>query len=124
YPDVRSHVRAPNPVRVPRLKFKEDSQKAAHPPQRRWRLRYDAPAYTTESSSGGPMSRAKIACASVGLLIIPSLVYAQGSISGIVRDASGAVLPGVNIEASSPALIEKVRSVTTNDSGQYRIENL
>jgi len=70
------------------------------------------------------MSRAKIACASVGLLIIPSLVYAQASISGIVRDTSGAVLPGVNIEASSPALIEKVRSVTTNDSGQYRIENL
>src|ERR1044071_7854375 len=71
------------------------------------------------------MQRLNTACASLGLfLIIPSLVYAQASITGTVRDPSGAVLPGVNVEASSPALIEKVRSVSTNDSGQYRIENL
>src|SRR5919108_3842464 len=70
------------------------------------------------------MQRLNTACASLGLLIVPSLVYAQASITGVVRDTSGAVLPGVNVDASSPALIEKVRSVTTNGSGQYRIENL
>src|SRR4029077_11850086 len=70
------------------------------------------------------MQRLNTACASLGLLIIPSLVYAQASITGVVRDTSGAVLPGVSVSASSPALIEKVRSVTTSGSGQYRIENL
>ena len=57
-------------------------------------------------------------------LLISSSAYAQASITGVVRDASGAVLPGVTVEASSPALIEKVRSVISNGSGQYRIENL
>src|SRR5258705_634409 len=70
------------------------------------------------------MPRLKTAWAFLGLLIIPSLVDAQASITGVARDSSGAVLPGVSVEASSPALIEKVRSVTTNESGQYRIENL
>src|ERR1700745_4151550 len=52
-------------------------------------------------------------------------VWAQtGSIAGVVRDPSGAVLPGVTVEASSPALIEKVRVTTTNDAGQYRIVDL
>jgi hypothetical protein len=49
---------------------------------------------------------------------------AQASITGVVRDASGAVLPGVTVEATSPALIEKVRTVTTDSAGQYRIEQL
>ena len=49
---------------------------------------------------------------------------AQSSIAGVVRDASGAVLPGVTVEAASPALIEKTRSVVTDGTGQYRIENL
>ena len=51
---------------------------------------------------------------------------AQGSasIAGVVRDASGAVLPGVTVEASSPALIEKTRSAVTDGAGQYRIEQL
>jgi hypothetical protein len=57
-------------------------------------------------------------------LLAPALVYAQASITGVVRDASGAVLPGVAVEASSPALIEKVRSVSTDGSGQYRIIDL
>src|SRR5687767_5466507 len=56
--------------------------------------------------------------------ILPSMVYAQASITGVVRDASGAVLPGVTVEASSPALIEKVRTVVTDGSGQYRIVDL
>jgi len=47
-----------------------------------------------------------------------------GAIAGLVRDTTGAVLPGVTVEASSPALIEKVRAVTSDGSGQYRIVDL
>jgi hypothetical protein len=50
--------------------------------------------------------------------------YAQSSIAGVVRDSSGAVLPGVTVEASSDALIEKVRAVTSDGNGQYRIVDL
>ncbi len=60
----------------------------------------------------------------VALLAIPALAHAQASIVGTVKDASGAVLPGVTVEASSPALIEKTRSVITNGVGQYSIEDL
>src|SRR4026208_2416137 len=55
---------------------------------------------------------------------LPTLVFAQASITGVVRDTSGAVLPGVTVEASSPVLIEKVRSVITDAGGQYRIVEL
>jgi hypothetical protein len=48
----------------------------------------------------------------------------SGGIAGLVRDTSGAVLPGVTVEASSPALIEKVRTVSTDTSGQYKIVEL
>ena len=47
-----------------------------------------------------------------------------GTVAGIVKDSSGAVLPGVTVEASSPALIEKVRSVITDGTGQYKIVDL
>src|SRR6266581_3988480 len=60
----------------------------------------------------------------VSLAVIPSIAFAQASIVGTVKDASGAVLPGVTVEASSPALIEKTRSVVTGGTGQYSIENL
>jgi hypothetical protein len=50
--------------------------------------------------------------------------FAQSGIVGVVRDTTGAVLPGVTVEASSPALIEKVRSVVTDDQGLYRIVDL
>jgi hypothetical protein len=60
----------------------------------------------------------------VWLAVVPAAAYAQASITGTVRDTSGAVLPGVTVEAASPALIEKVRSVVTDGTGQYRIENL
>ena len=50
--------------------------------------------------------------------------FAQAALSGIVRDTSGAVLPGVTVEAASPALIEKVRTAVTDSTGRYRIENL
>src|SRR5262245_36637994 len=58
------------------------------------------------------------------IVLIPSATYAQGSIAGIVKDASGAVLPGVTVEASSPALIEQTRSVVTDGTGQYKIVDL
>jgi len=58
------------------------------------------------------------------LVLVPTAVFAQASIVGIARDASGAVLPGVTVEASSPALIEKARTVVTNGVGQYSIEDL
>ena len=58
------------------------------------------------------------------VVLIPSALYAQATIAGTVQDASGAVLPGVTVEAASPELIEKVRTGVTDTSGQYRIENL
>ena len=68
------------------------------------------------------LSRAGLLVAA--LVLLPSSVLAQASITGIVKDTSGAILPGVTVEASSPALIEKVRSAITDASGQYRIEDL
>jgi hypothetical protein len=56
--------------------------------------------------------------------LLPALAFAQGSITGVVRDSSGAVLPGVTVEAASPALIEKVRTVVSDSSGQYQIVDL
>jgi len=50
-------------------------------------------------------------------LLAPAAAYAQASIAGTVKDASGAVLPGVTVEASSPVLIEKARSATTDTTG-------
>ena len=59
------------------------------------------------------------------LILLPVSAFAQqGQIAGVVRDAQGGVMPGVLVEATSPALIEKVRSATTDESGQYRITNL
>ena len=58
------------------------------------------------------------------LVVVPAAAFAQASITGVVRDASGAVVPGVTVEAMSPDLIEKVRSVVTDSSGQYRIITL
>src|SRR5262245_24847898 len=58
------------------------------------------------------------------LVVVPAAAYAQASIAGVVRDSSGAVLPGVTVEATSPALIEKIRSVVTDGSGQYKVVDL
>jgi hypothetical protein len=58
------------------------------------------------------------------VVLLPGMASAQATIAGVVRDASGGVLPGVTVEASSPALIEKVRSVVTDGTGQYRIVDL
>src|SRR5688572_31174395 len=58
------------------------------------------------------------------LLVIPAVVSAQSTITGVATDLSGVVLPGVTVEASSAALIEKVRTAVTDGSGQYRIVDL
>src|SRR5688500_10075347 len=58
------------------------------------------------------------------VLLLPVPAFAQAALTGTVRDGSGGVLPGVTVEASSPALIEKVRTAVTDDSGVYRITDL
>jgi hypothetical protein len=65
-----------------------------------------------------------VVAAVAGVLLLPSLVFAQATIAGVVRDASAAVLPGVSVEASSPVLIEKTRTVVSDGTGQYRITDL
>src|SRR6266536_2493206 len=64
------------------------------------------------------------ACALAIVLALPTNARAQSAFAGVVKDATGAVLPGVTVEAASPALIEKVRSGTTDGSGAYKIDNL
>ena len=61
-----------------------------------------------------------LACA----LAAPVTAFAQGAFAGVVKDTSGAILPGVTVEARSPALIEGSRSVVTDGAGQYRIVDL
>ena len=58
------------------------------------------------------------------LMLVPAAAFAQASITGVVRDSSGAVMPGVTVEASSPVLIEKSREAVTDSSGLYRIVDL
>src|SRR6188474_2247408 len=58
------------------------------------------------------------------LVLAPAAAWAQSSITGVVRDESGAVLPGVTVEAASPALIEKVRVAVTDSQGLYRVVDL
>ena len=58
------------------------------------------------------------------MLLLPAASYAQSAIAGVVKDTTGAVLPGVTVEASSPVLIEQTRSATTDSQGQYKILDL
>jgi hypothetical protein len=76
----------------------------------------------TKSSPARSVGRLAVLVFSIALL--PAAASAQSMIAGVVNDSSGAVLPGVLVEASSDALIEKVRSATTDANGQYRIPDL
>ncbi|HYL93596.1 MAG TPA: TonB-dependent receptor [Alphaproteobacteria bacterium] len=67
------------------------------------------------------MGRLSVAACVVVLLLCTSVAFAQSTISGQVRDTSGAVMAGVAVEAASPALIERARTVTTNGEGRYAI---
>ena len=66
----------------------------------------------------------RLVVVAASVLLLPALASAQATITGVVKDASGAVLPGVTIETSSPVLIEKTRTAVTDGTGQYRIEGL
>ncbi len=71
----------------------------------------------------------KLCAIASAVVLLPSLAAAQGALArgtltGTVRDTGGAVLPGVTVEAASPALIEKVRTAVTDGAGIYRIVNL
>jgi len=70
--------------------------------------------------------RAALRCAVVLVwtALLPSLAFAQASITGVVKDTSGAVLPGVTVEAASPVLIEKAREAVTDTSGRFQIVDL
>ena len=70
--------------------------------------------------------RAGIWLVALALFALPQLAGAQtsGTIAGVIKDTSGAVLPGATVEASSPALIEKVRSAVTDGTGNYKIVDL
>ena len=67
---------------------------------------------------------AKMAVVLAWTILVPTAALAQGSITGVVKDTSGAVMPGVTVEASSPVLIEKTRTAVTDTSGLYRIVDL
>ena len=69
------------------------------------------------------MLRAIVAIVAL-LCLLPAAAHAQSTFIGVVKDSSGAVLPGVTVEASSPVLIEKTRTAVTDGTGQYRIEGL
>src|SRR5258705_12566459 len=58
------------------------------------------------------------------MLLLPALASAQASITGVVQDPSGGVLPGVTVDASSPALIEKTRTAVTDGNGRFQIVDL
>ncbi len=60
----------------------------------------------------------------LGLLLVSTSAFAQSTLTGVIKDTSGAVLPGVTVEAASAALIEKTRSVVSDDGGAYRLVDL
>src|SRR5712692_4618127 len=77
------------------------------------------------------MTRSRVVWGSlVGLALVAVVAAPVGaqtgasSIAGLVKDTTGAVLPGVTVEASSPALIEKIRTGVTDNEGLYRIVDL
>src|SRR5262245_9445543 len=80
-----------------------------------------------EGSSMKPLALALLVMVG-NLLMLSDSARAQsvtsGAIAGVVKDVTGAVLPGVTVEAASPALIEKVRTVVTDDQGNYKIFDL
>src|SRR5215470_11536836 len=66
----------------------------------------------------------KLACVVACLAVMSGSAYAQSALAGVVKDSSGAVLPGVSVEAASSVLLEKTRTAVTDGTGQYRIPDL
>src|ERR1043166_6397744 len=75
-------------------------------------------------TSWRPVAVGLFVLALLALLPYAALAQQTSAIAGVVRDTSGAVLPGVTVEAASPALIERVRTVVTDDQGRYNIVDL
>lgn len=71
-----------------------------------------------------PVARRILLLSLTFALTMPAAALAQGAFAGVVRDGSGAILPGVTVEASSPTLIEGTRSAVTDGTGQYRLVDL
>ena len=67
---------------------------------------------------------ARIAAVLSIAIALPAIAFAQAQIAGVVKDTTGSVLPGVTVEAASPVLIEKTRTVVTDGTGQYKIVDL
>src|SRR5712671_5823949 len=76
------------------------------------------------TEQGAAMSLRKIVWALLVLVLLPSYAMAQATLAGVAKDTSGAVLPGVTVEASSPALLERTRTAITDGTGQYQIVDL
>ena len=74
--------------------------------------------------SSGSLGLVRLLVVTAVVALLPSLAHAQSSIAGTIRDASGAILPGVTVEAASPVLIEKVRTTVSDGTGQYRLADL
>src|SRR5262249_51355139 len=70
------------------------------------------------------IARAALIIAGLLTLPVPSSGQALGTVAGVIKDSSGAILPGVTVEVASPVLIEKVREAVSDGTGQYRIINL
>src|SRR5438309_9066117 len=70
------------------------------------------------------MSRASLVALALVFVAAPARAQERASIIGVVQDSSGAVLPGVTVEAASPALIERVRAGVTDGSGRFAIIDL
>src|SRR5438093_682933 len=66
----------------------------------------------------------RMATVIASIVLLPAGAFAQASLTGFVKDTSGAVLPGVSVEAASPVLTERVRTVVTDGTGQYRVVDL
>src|SRR5688572_18324735 len=82
---------------------------------------------TKHLRSGLPMGTliARVTVTALACLVLtPGVMFAQSAIAGVVRDTSGAVLPGVTVEAASPVLIEKVRTAVSGSDGTYTIPDL
>src|SRR3954466_11686076 len=90
------------------------------------RLRRDTPTRRNVLFEETPTMRGALKAVLIfaATVLLPSLAFGQGTLTGTVKDQSGSVLPGVTVEASSPALIEKVRTGVTDGAGQYRITGL
>ena len=69
-------------------------------------------------------SFSRVLIVSTWMCLMPAAAWAQSAIAGVVKDTTGAIMPGVTVEAASPALIEKLRSVITDGQGQYKIVDL